>query len=130
MIIDDVQTALLDPVAQRDYAAHPHSLLFRSRDLISDPLAGDFPFELGEGQEHVKGQPSHARRGVERLGHRYEGDIVPVERLDQLGEVGERPGQPIDLIDDDTSIRLASTSASSFCSAGRSIEPPEKPPSS
>ena len=26
---------------------------------------------------------------------------MPVEHLDQLGEVGERPGQPIDLIDDD-----------------------------
>ena len=24
-----------------------------------------------------------------------------IERLDQLGEVGERAGQPIDLIDDD-----------------------------
>ena len=24
-----------------------------------------------------------------------------VEELDQLGEVGERPGQPVDLVDDD-----------------------------
>jgi hypothetical protein len=29
-----------------------------------------------------------------------------------------------------TSIRLASTSASNFCNAGLSIDPPEKPPSS
>src|SRR5271167_2057240 len=28
MILDDAQGALLDPVAQRDYAAHPHTLLF------------------------------------------------------------------------------------------------------
>src|ERR1700722_4149968 len=76
MILDDMQRAVLDPVAQRDYAAHPHSLLFRSRDLISDPLARDFPLELGEGQQHVKGQPSHAGRGVERLGHRHENDWV------------------------------------------------------
>src|SRR5258707_11719456 len=27
MILDDAQGAILDPVAQRDYAAHPHSLL-------------------------------------------------------------------------------------------------------
>jgi hypothetical protein len=39
--------------------------------------------------------------GVEGLGHRDEGDIVLVEHLDQLGEVGERSGQPIDLVDDD-----------------------------
>ena len=54
-----------------------------------------------------------------------------VERLDQLGEVGERAGQPIDLYRTTiTSIRFACTSMSSFCRAGRSIDPPEKPPSS
>src|SRR5271163_2518034 len=67
MIIDDVQGAILDPEAQRDYAAHPHPLLFRSRDLVPDPLARDLPLELGEGQQHIEGQPSHAGRGVERL---------------------------------------------------------------
>src|ERR1700733_2491504 len=64
MILDDVQGAFLDPVAQRDHAAHLHPLLFRSGDLIPDPLARDLTLELGEGQEHVKGQPSHAGRGV------------------------------------------------------------------
>jgi hypothetical protein len=96
-ILDDVQGAILDPVAQRDYAAHPHSLLFRSRDLISDPPARDLPPELGEGQQHIEGQASHAGRGVERLGHRDEGDALGIECLDQLGEVGERAGQPVDL---------------------------------
>jgi hypothetical protein len=38
---------------------------------------------------------------VERLRHRDEGHIIRVERLDKLGEVGERAGQPIDLVDDD-----------------------------
>ena len=101
MILDDVQCAILDPVAQRDYAAHPHPLLLRSGDLVPDPLARDLPLELGEGQQHVEGQPSHAGRGVERLGHRDEGDVGLSNSLDQLGEVGERAGQPIDLIDDD-----------------------------
>src|ERR1700733_3438847 len=101
MILDDMQRAVLDPVAQREHAAHPHPLLLRSGDLVPDPLARDLPLELGEGQQHIERQPSHARRGVERLGHRDEGDAMGIERLDQLGEVGERAGQPIDLIDDD-----------------------------
>ena len=62
-----------------------------SGDLVPDPLAGDLPLELGEGQQHIEGQPSHAGRGVERLGHRDEGDAMGIERLDQLGEVGEGP---------------------------------------
>src|SRR5271168_5385507 len=101
MILDDAKGAILDPVAQRDYAAHPYSLLLRSRDLISDPFARNLTLELGEGQQHIEDQPSHAGRGVERLGHRDEGDAMGIECLDQLGEVGERAGQPIDLVDDD-----------------------------
>ena len=54
-----------------------------------------------------------------------------VEHLDQLGEVGERAGQPIDLVDDDdvdpSGLRHRRAVSAS---AGRSIEPPEKPPSS
>ena len=40
-------------------------------------------------------EQSHARRGVEGLRHRDEGDLMVVERLDQLGEVGERTRQAI-----------------------------------
>ena len=101
MIIDDLQGAILDPVAQRDHASHPHSLLLRSGDLISDPLPCDLPLEPGERQQRVKGQTSHAGRSVERLGHRDEGDVMLVECLDQFGEVSERACQPIDFINDD-----------------------------
>ena len=38
---------------------------------------------------------------VEGLGHRDERDAVRVEELDQLGEVGERSGEAIHLVDDD-----------------------------
>ena len=48
MVLDDVQGAILDPVAQRNHAAHPHPLLLRSGDLVSDPLPCDLPLELGE----------------------------------------------------------------------------------
>jgi hypothetical protein len=56
MIIDDVQSAILDPIAQRNHAAHPHPLLLRSGDLVPNPLARDLPLELGEGQQHVQRQ--------------------------------------------------------------------------
>jgi hypothetical protein len=86
MIIDDVQSAIFDPIAQRNHAAHPHSLLLRSRDLVPNPLARDLPLELGEGQQHVERQTSHAGGGVEGLSHRDEGDAMGVERLDQLAK--------------------------------------------
>jgi hypothetical protein len=31
-----------------------------SESSCSDSFAGDFPLELGEGQKHIQGQPSHA----------------------------------------------------------------------
>src|ERR1700722_5142631 len=54
MIVDDVQDPVLDPVAQRAYAAHPHPLLLRSSDLVPNPLTSDLPFKLGKGQQHVE----------------------------------------------------------------------------
>jgi hypothetical protein len=50
---------------------------------------------------YVERQPAHAGGDVERLGHRHERDAVSVEQLDQLYEVGERPGEAVDLVDDD-----------------------------
>ena len=38
--------------------------------------------------------------GVEGLGDADEGDAVAVEHLDQPGEVHQRAGQPVDLVDD------------------------------
>jgi hypothetical protein len=52
-------------------------------------------------EKDVQGQSSHAGRGVERLGDRDERHSMGVEELDQLGEVGERAGQPVDLVDND-----------------------------
>jgi hypothetical protein len=46
-------------------------------------------------------QPTHRRRGVELLGDRNERDRLGIKGLDQFGEIGERPGQPVDLVDDD-----------------------------
>ena len=50
--------------------------------------------------------------------------------LHQLGEVGERARQTVDLVDDDDVDLPTRTCSSSACRAGRSREAPERPPSS
>ena len=88
-------------VAERHVAAHPHALLLRGGDLVADPFAGDLALELGKGQQHIERQPPHRARGIELLGDRDERDALCVEDLDQPGKIGERAGQPVDLVDDD-----------------------------
>src|SRR5215471_19125548 len=36
--------------------------------------------------------------GVEGLGHRHKRDAVGIEQLDELGEISERTGQPVNLV--------------------------------
>ena len=88
-------------VAEGQGAAHPHAARLGGGDLVADALAGDLALELREGEQHVQRQPAHAAGGVERLGDADEADLVPVEALDDADEVGERPGQPVDLVDHD-----------------------------
>jgi hypothetical protein len=95
------QLAILDHVAERDAAAHPHALAPRGGKLVPDALSGHLALELGKGEQHVKREPAHAGRGVELLGNRDEGDAMRVQDLDDLGEVGERAGEAVDLVDDD-----------------------------
>jgi hypothetical protein len=39
--------------------------------------------------------------GVEGLGHRHDGRIGCIQAIDQLGKVGKRSRQAVDLVDDD-----------------------------
>jgi hypothetical protein len=55
---------------------------------------------LGEGEQHIERQSPHDGRRIEGLGDRDERDPLRIEGLDDLGKVGKRPGQAIDLIDD------------------------------
>ena len=98
-LVDD---ELLVPgvIAERDRPAGPFALAPASRDLVPYPLGGQFPLELGKGEEHVEGQPSHGRGGVELLGDGHKGDRSGIKGLDQLGEVGQRTGEAVDLVDD------------------------------
>jgi hypothetical protein len=59
-------------VAQGRNTTHPQSLAFAGGNFVADPLAGDFPLELGKGQQHVEHQAAHGRGGVELLGDGYE----------------------------------------------------------
>jgi hypothetical protein len=54
-------------IAEGNGVADPNPFAFRSGDLVSDPLADDFPFELGEGEQDIEGEPAHARGRVEGL---------------------------------------------------------------
>ena len=67
---------------------------------------------------------------VELLGDRDKRHIMFVEQLDELCEVRQGPGQTVDLVDNDDVDLACGTSSSSLCKAGRSVSPPEKPPSS
>jgi hypothetical protein len=93
------QLAILDLVPQRGDPAHPHALALGGCDLVADALAGDLALELGERQEDVEGEPPHRGRRIELLGDGDEGHVMPVEQLDDLGEVHERAGKPVDLVD-------------------------------
>ncbi len=66
-LVDD-QLAVLDVVAERRPAAHPHALLAGGGELVPDALADHLPLELGEGEQDVERQPAHRGGGVERLG--------------------------------------------------------------
>src|SRR6516162_937689 len=71
--VDDDELAVLHPIPERRYPAHPHPLPFRGGDLVTDALADDLALELGKGQQDVQGQPPHRGRRVELLGHRDKG---------------------------------------------------------
>jgi hypothetical protein len=70
------------------------------RDLVADALAGHLALELGKREQHVQGQPPHRGGRIELLGDRDERDPMGIEQLHQLGEIRQRPGQPVDLVDD------------------------------
>ena len=117
-------------IAERHGSADPEALALGGRDLVAHPLADHLALELGEGEQHVEREPAHAGGGVERLGDRDERHPVLIEQLDQLGEVGERAGEPIDLVDHHDVDLAGPDIGQEFCRAGRSREAPERPPSS
>ena len=94
----DHELAVLDVVAERHEAAHPHPLLARRGELVADALADHLALELSEAEKDVQRETSHGRRRVERLGDADESDAVTIEHFDQLGEIHQRAGQAVDLV--------------------------------
>ena len=95
------QSAVLDVVAQRRHAPHPHAFALAGRDLVADALASDLALELREGEQDVQHQPTHGGRRVELLGDRHERHAIAFEHFDHLGEVRQAARQSVDLVDDD-----------------------------
>jgi hypothetical protein len=63
--------------------------LFFEAATLSRMRSPVISLKLGEREQHVEGQTSHAGDGVEGLRNRDERDVVFVEQLDELGEVGQ-----------------------------------------
>ena len=122
LLIDD-QLPILDVVAERRQAAHPHALLLRRGDLVADSLAGHFPFKLSKGEQDIQGQPPHACGGVELLRDRDERDTTSVKGLHDLGEVEQRARQTVDLINDNH-VDLAGGDIGEEPSQGRAVHRP------
>ena len=101
LLLIDHQLTVAHVVAERRHAAHPHALLLGCGDLVAHALPDDLALELSKGQQDVQRQPSHAGGGVELLGDGDERHAAAVEDIDELGEVGQRARQAIDLVDHD-----------------------------
>ena len=86
-------------VAQQRPAADVLALLLGNGDLIPDALAAELALELRERQQDVQRQAPHGTGGIEPLRDGYEGHVVLLEQGDQLREVHQTAGEPIDLVD-------------------------------
>src|SRR5436309_5703176 len=51
-------------------------------------------------KQHIERQAAHRARRVELLRYRDERHRLGVEEFDQPGKIGQRAGQPVDLVDD------------------------------
>ena len=89
LIFDDMESAVFDPIAQRNRSAHPDALPFRRSDLvrIRSPVISRSNWAKDSSMLRVS-RPMLVV--VLKAWDRDEGDAVRVEQLDQLGEVGKR----------------------------------------
>ena len=81
--------------------AHDGWTLIRTR--YDDGGCDEARREEGQGDCQTKaarsGSDGPSSRGIELLGNGHEGDAMGVEQLDQLGEVRQGAGEPVDLVD-------------------------------
>ena len=100
MLVGD-ELVVLDVVAEGDASAHEEPDLERGVKLVPDAVAQHFTLELREATEDVHHHAAGCVGRVELLGDGDESDVVGLKEVVQFGEVGERAGEPVDLVDDD-----------------------------
>src|SRR3984893_18644164 len=61
----DLELLVDAAIAERHGSADPEALALGGRDLVAHPLADHLALELGNGEQHVEGEPAHAERSVE-----------------------------------------------------------------
>lgn len=57
-VIDD-QLAVLNVIAERDIATHPHALSLGGGNFVTDTLTGDLTLELRKREQHVEREAPH-----------------------------------------------------------------------
>jgi len=128
-LVDD-ELRFFDRVSQERHAAGPFSLAAGGGNLIAYTLADHFAFKLGERKQHIQYQPSHRRGRIELLRDADERNVMFFKHLHHPGEIQKRSAEPSDLVDQHA-VDLASLNIGSRRrTAGRSMLPPVKPPSS
>ena len=99
----------------------------RPRSRAAQPGLRAFPdqgaLELGDGAEDLQGEAALRAGGVDRVAERAEPRPPGIERLDDLEQVGERAGQPVDADHDQDSPRPQRSRAR--FSSGRARSPPD-----
>jgi len=86
-------------VAEWGFAAWPAATIPDESRLVPQPIGSNLPLELGESEEDVHDQTTHAVGRVEVLRDRHEGDMVALEDVHQAQEVEQAPGDAVELVD-------------------------------
>ena len=120
----------VDVVTEDGHAAAVFPPALGGRHLVPDTLGDDLPLVLGKGHQDTEKHPAGGIGGAEVLGDRDKADTLFVEHLNHLHEVEQRAGKPVDLVDHDDIDLPGIDIRQQRRSAGRSMVPPENPPSS
>jgi hypothetical protein len=82
-------------------ATHENATLYRSHPTSRAPLTDHAAFELGEAAKKVDEHPPDWGAGVERFGQGLDGSAGTLDPGQELEQVRETAGEPVELPDDD-----------------------------
>ncbi len=87
-------------ISQRSRSAAMLPLFLGGGNFIANTLGDDFALILGESHQDIEHHPPGAGRGVDVLRHADERDMVAVKQRQQLRELQQTAGKPVDFVDD------------------------------